>query len=183
MGKPAQQQAEGIHQHPSMTTTTEEYAHSIYQRVAQDHDVEEFLHQTDTFDSRSRRWAISPEGTIDGLVNSATRILRSIVERFARSRRTEATRTVTSLHAGPEPEAHQTESAPCPVVVIRASGPSFEAPSPSTAIHGPSKSFSNVASCIIPRPSSEVDSVKEVVQEMEPYARCVSPSLKSCADH
>ncbi|TEB19364.1 hypothetical protein FA13DRAFT_1744490 [Coprinellus micaceus] len=146
-----------------MTTTTEEYAHSIYRRVAQDYEIESFLHQTDTFNPESRRWAIPPSGTINGLVDAATQVLWTIVSRFVRSTGAGVTRTVTTLNPDSLPEAQKNDqagSAPSPIVVIRASGPSFEEP-PTTTVW-PSKSFSN---------GPEMGSVKEVVQEMEPYAR------------
>ena len=172
MANPAQQHGEGIYQHPSMTTTSEAYAHEVYRHVAQDHEIEEFLQQTDAFDSESRRWAITPRGTVDGLVNSAARIIRSVVGRFARSTRTGVSRTVATIQGGPVPEAHEIEPTPRPIVVIQASGPSFEEPSP-TVIDAASKPFSNVASYVMPMSGSEVGSVKEVVRDMEPHARYV----------
>jgi hypothetical protein len=63
----------------------------------------------------------------------------------------------------------------CPTLLVRAAGPSFALPPPLDP-QGPSPfdlGFSNMATYFSIKPESEVPSEKEIVDEMESYARWV----------
>jgi hypothetical protein len=68
----------------------------------------------------------------------------------------------------------------CPVLVVRAAGPSFEIPKSLVSASQVSTrlGFSNMASYFSVKMESEIGSTKESVEEMSSYARCVSCILE-----
>ena len=163
---------------PSYTTTSDAYIHELYQDVVQPHKSETFLHGTDCYSVPQGRWATpSASTTRETLVNSIFNIIRSIVGHFTGSQVPGAEREVVNAFYAPRCSATDSRGyRACPSLLVRAAGPSFEVPPPLNALE-PSPfdlGFSSMATYFSVKPESETPSEKEIVDEMESYARCVS---------
>ena len=74
-------------QRPTYTTTSDAYAHGLYEDVVEPHEVETFLHGVDCYNVPQGRWATpNASATPETLVNSVFNIIRSIVGRFCSSK-------------------------------------------------------------------------------------------------
>lgn len=176
---------------PSFTVTTEAYAHDLCREAIKEKEIDTFLQETGSYDCTEKKWSTpgAPTKTED-LVGSVFRLLSSIVRRF-----------VKPAAPGVEREVINTQDVPacrgtnekgyrvCPVVVVRAAGPSFETPPPrkpaadSQEPPKPSKfiGFGGIATYIVIKVESELGDEKGTLDEMKSYARCVPVSAQTAA--
>ena len=164
-------------QRPSYTTTSDAYAHELYQDVGQPQEVEPFLHGAECYSVPQGRWATpSASTTPETLVNSIFNIIRSIVGRFTGSKEPGVEREVLNTFSSPKCSGIDSRGYRAyPTLLVCAAGPSFEVP-PSLDPLDPSPydlGFSNIATYFSVQPESETRSEEEIVDEMESYARCV----------
>jgi hypothetical protein len=165
-------------QRPSFTTTSDAYAHELHQDVVEPHEVETFLRGVDCYSVPQGRWTTPNASTTpETLVNSIFNIIRSIVGRFAYPKYSGVEREVVNTFYAPRCSGTDSRGyRACPTLLVRAAGPSFELPPPLNP-QEPSPDdlgFSNMATYFSIKPESETLSDKEIVDEMESYARCVS---------
>ncbi|TEB37855.1 hypothetical protein FA13DRAFT_1656842 [Coprinellus micaceus] len=162
-------------QRPSYTTTSDAYAHELYQDVVEPREVEAFLHGVDYYSVPQGRWTTPNASTRpETLVNSIFNIIRSIVGRFANPKDSGVEREVVNTFYAPKCSGTDSRGyRACPTLLVRAAGPSFEFPPPLNP-QEPSPDdlgFSNMATYFYIKPELETPSEKEIVDEMESYAR------------
>ncbi|KAJ3529689.1 hypothetical protein NMY22_g8894 [Coprinellus aureogranulatus] len=161
--------------HSRFSTTSDTYAHEVYQDLLDDSKIHDFLDSSGSYDSKSEKWNLSQDTTTEGLIRSVSKVVRSIMERFVKSARPEVKRTLVNMHnAKGNEEKNEDGYKHCPTLVVRATGPSFEDPAPAPSSSSKARcsvAFSNVASYLSVKPDSEARSEKEDAQEMETYAR------------
>lgn len=167
--------------HPSFTTTAEAYAHDLYRHSIDEYELDAFLEETELYDSGKKEWLTptSPTSTGD-LLGSVFQMLSSIVRRF-----------VKPTEPGVERETLNTQDIPtcqgtndsgyraCPLVVVRATGPSFQIRKTRKPVAGGqegavSLGFGGMATYFVVRSESELGSEKEILDEMKSYTRCVA---------
>ncbi|TEB22085.1 hypothetical protein FA13DRAFT_1523568 [Coprinellus micaceus] len=163
---------------PKFTTTSEGYPHEIYRDVLEEAVIEDFLRDSDAFDHKEKMWAFpQPLAATESVVVAVCRIARSIIKRFVVPTRSGVRRTVVNMiKAGGNEAVGEYGYRPCPVVVIQASGPSFEDPPPTsqeaaTTSQQRQISFSNMASYFTVKLDSEVGTPRDILEEMKPYAK------------
>jgi hypothetical protein len=163
---------------PSFTTTSDAYPHELFKDVIDPHEVETFLHGADCYSVPQGRWTTPNTSSVpEVLVNSIFNIIRSIVGRFANSKEPGVEREVVNTFYAPGCSGTNAWGyRASPTLLVRATGPSFERPPPSNP-QEPSPyelGFSNMSTYFSIKPESESPPDKEIVDEMESYARCVS---------
>lgn len=166
----------------SFTTTSPEYAHELYRKVAEDSDIEEYLAESNVFNTETSRWAFCVGlGAKEALVKSVHNIVGSIVSRFVKTTQPGVSRRAVNVHGLRGNTARDEDGySPYSDLVIRASGPSFEDPIPAndsgTTSGSRIISFSNVSSCVAIKLDSTRGTAEDDVKEMENCARCVTYS-------
>lgn len=170
---------------PNFTTTNETYAHHLYGHIVSAQGLHEFLEESGFYDFSKRKWSIpdAPAKTED-LLGPLVKILSSIVGRFVQPSNPGIEREVVNTHGIPACQGRNEKGYRiCPLVVVRAAGPSFEVPIPRKATattHVPSKriGFGGMATYFAVKLDSELGREDEDLDEMESYARCVSLSRR-----
>lgn len=171
---------------PSFTTTSETYAHDLYRHSVEPQEIESFLEESSCYDSVEKKWTIpgTPTKTED-LLSSVFNMLSSIVQRFAKPSQPGVEREVVNTENIPACQGTNEKGYRiCPVIVVRAAGPSFEISKPrkpTTDSQEPAKSigFGGMATYFSVKLDSELGSEKEDLDEMGSYARCV-PRHRQC---
>ncbi|TEB09968.1 hypothetical protein FA13DRAFT_1749113 [Coprinellus micaceus] len=134
--------------HRGFTTTSEEYGHDVYRKLVRDRDVEAFLGRTKTFDLENKQWSLPQASSFtEQLVTSAFKIIRTVLARLVQPTQIGVERDVRNVlkdNSRHPKNEHGYDF--CPHLVVRASGPSFESPTPH---------------------ESQVGNIKEVLKEME----------------
>lgn len=116
--------------YPKFTTTSETYADTLYQNVAQNDEIDTFLQEGKHYDSVEKRWRI-PEApaTREDLVHALYIILSSIVGRFVKGTGSGIEREVINTLGIPDFDVKNEKGYRMwPALVLRAAGPSFEIP-------------------------------------------------------
>ncbi|KAJ3515433.1 hypothetical protein NMY22_g14456 [Coprinellus aureogranulatus] len=177
----------GLHPEPDwrneeqarFTTTSATYADGIYPGSVRDEDIKSFLEESGHYDFSKGRWLTS-EGSagVDDLIDTLATILSSIVQRFVVADEPGVEREVVNTRAMPDCEALNEQGYRiCPVLVVRAGGPSFEIPkSLQASITSEAPSFTPIGfSGMATFMTVKVDAGKaeDYLDEMAPYARRV----------
>lgn len=133
-----------IHPYP------ETYDLSQYHELASDDDIDTFLQSDELWDSSTKQWKYVAAATSQDELQTGLRdVLASIISTLGSSRESEGTREACCvldasqfLHA----ESKPTNVRSSPPLVIKASGPSFEVPDPTS--NERDLGYTNVASCV-----------------------------------
>ncbi|KAJ3533032.1 hypothetical protein NMY22_g7501 [Coprinellus aureogranulatus] len=164
--------------YPRFTTTSSDYVHSLYQETAGEGETEEVLKEMGTYDTTETRWSIptAPAKT-EELVNAVFKVLSSIVRRFVKPATPGVEREVVNTQDVPTCQGKNGKGyRTCPLIMVRAAGPSFEAPKPrrleeASQEQSTSIGFGGMATYFSVKLESELGSEKEELEEMECYAR------------
>ncbi|TEB14487.1 hypothetical protein FA13DRAFT_1823267 [Coprinellus micaceus] len=159
--------------HRGFTTTSEEYGHDVYRKLVRDRDVEAFLGRTKTFDLENKQWSLPQASSFtEQLVTSAFKIIRTVLARLVQPTQIGVERDVRNVlkdNSRHPKNEHGYDF--CPHLVVRASGPSFESPTPvpgnDSAATRPGLAYINIASFVTVKHESQVGNIKEVLKEME----------------
>ena len=162
---------------PTFTATSDTYAHELYRDVVDDSEIQDFLEETNTYNSSQKKWS-TPEAPTkaDGLIHSVYSILSSIVQCFVKITERGVERVLDNTYGIPECEAiNEKGYRVCPLLVIQATGPSFQIPKASATNSAPSRWVepSQMTTFISVKLESDAGSVEELVDEMTTYARYV----------
>jgi hypothetical protein len=164
--------------YPSYTTTSDTYAHDLYHDIIGDDEVESFLGDTGTYDPKQKRWSIPETLTNRGtLVDALYAILLSVVQRFVKPSEPGVERHVINTYGHPECEQKVAHGyAACPVLVVPATGPSFDLPqglrsTPSSELGEVNVGYPCMATYSTVKLNSIAGSTDEQVHEMEAYAK------------
>ncbi|TEB25618.1 hypothetical protein FA13DRAFT_1692942 [Coprinellus micaceus] len=162
---------------PKFTTTSDAYAHNLYLDAVQNEDIYTFLRGDESYDSTQKRWSFpSVPETTEHLIGAVCNVLRGILGRFVKSQDPTVKREVCSTVGNPACEGRNEGGyRVCPVLLIRAEGPSFEIPESLISVAAASSSlgFSNMATYISVKLDSNVGTEEENVEEMTSYAKRV----------
>ncbi|KAJ3522456.1 hypothetical protein NMY22_g11880 [Coprinellus aureogranulatus] len=163
---------------PRFTTTSSDYVHSLYRETAEEEEIGGFLKESDTYDTVETRWSIPAAPTkTEELVNAVFKVLSSVVRRFVKPARLGVEREVVNTQDIPTCQGKNDRGYRlCPVVVVRAAGPSFEAPNPRRTEEASQEQstligFGRMATYFSVKLEPELGSEKEELEEMEYYAR------------
>ncbi|KAJ3504524.1 hypothetical protein NMY22_g17896 [Coprinellus aureogranulatus] len=144
--------------HSCFSTTSDAYAHDVYRSLLDDLEVRDFLESSSEYNSENEKWDIPQHATTQDLVDSVCKVVRSIMERFVKPVRPEVKRTIVNMHHARGNDVKNEEGYyPCPALVVQATGPSFEDPTPTLAV----------------KRDEELGSAKEDVKETEAYAKVI----------
>lgn len=137
------------------------YAASQYLDLATDDDIRDYLAKSPLYDCDQREWRdlanLDHERDIRArLEDIVASILRSLQKPPAdASLRREVINT--NFEGMPHLEQHSVDHRTSPALVIRATGPSFEAPSVRAGDERRTLGYSNIASCFDIVPESDID--------------------------
>ena len=163
---------------PAFTTTSDTYADELYCDVAGGSEIQDFLEETDIYDTIQKKWSIPEAPTnLESLVHSVYSALSSIVQCFVKITEAGVERALDNTFGIPEFEATNPKGyRVCPMLVVQATGPSFQIPrTPATDSGVPSRwvEYSQMATFVSVKLDAEVGSAEELVDEMTTYARYV----------
>jgi hypothetical protein len=167
--------------YPGYTTTSDTYAHGLYHEVVEDNEAKSFLEDTESYDPEQKRWSI-PETlrNRETLVDALYSMLLSVVQRFVKPSEPGVGRHIINTYGHPECEQNDKHGyAACPVLVVPATGPSFDLPeelrsAPSSELDEVNVGYSCMATYFTVKLGSTAGSTDEQVHEMEAYARYVT---------
>ncbi|TEB19358.1 hypothetical protein FA13DRAFT_1697927 [Coprinellus micaceus] len=162
------------------TRTSEAYAQELYSEVLDNEEIDAFLDEPTANGSRRKNWtAPHAPAPAEDLVRSLYKMLSSIVKRFAFSPKPGVQRKVvdTRKFEGSD-EVNAEGYRNCPILVVRAAGPSFQFPaSPERGAPSMERTetlgFTNMATYFSVKLDGVVGSEDEIMDEMENYARQV----------
>ncbi|TEB22651.1 hypothetical protein FA13DRAFT_1798641 [Coprinellus micaceus] len=153
---------------PFFTTTSEAYAHALYLGEVQDDDAATFLEKNEAYDTHKRQRSIPSKPTTRGdLVDTVFKIIQSVIGVFVRPTQQGVEREVVEMDRMPEVEQKDESTPEYTALVVRAAGPSFEAP---PAAVSSSVGFGNIATYISVKLDSGLGDAAEILDEMVPYA-------------
>ncbi|KAJ3502214.1 hypothetical protein NMY22_g18664 [Coprinellus aureogranulatus] len=156
--RPTADSEDNTDHHSCFSTTSDAYAHDVYRSLLDDLEVRDFLESSSDYNSENEKWDIPQHATTQDLVDSVCKVVRSIMEQFVKPVRPEVKRTIVNMYQARGNDVKNEEGYyPCPALVVQATGPSFEEPTPTLAV----------------KRDEELGSAKEDVKETEAYAKVI----------
>ncbi|TEB22696.1 hypothetical protein FA13DRAFT_1715896 [Coprinellus micaceus] len=154
--------------HDYLDNLDEAYAHALYLGEVQDDDAATFLEKNEAYDTHKRQCSIPSKPTTRGdLVDTVFKIIQSVIGVFVRPTQQGVEREVVEMDRMPEVEQKDESTPEYTALVVRAAGPSFEAP---PAAVSSSVGFGNIATYISVKLDSGLGDAAEILDEMVPYA-------------
>ncbi|KAJ3540250.1 hypothetical protein NMY22_g4372 [Coprinellus aureogranulatus] len=166
---------------PVFSVTSGTYAHGLYSDVIEERDIDAFLSNSDVYLSMDTRWDL-PESpsSADDVLRAAFPLLSSIVQEFAKASSPGIARKLVNTRDVPQCNVENSQGYRIsPVLLVYATGPSFEAPRSRDSSTGRSGlrtkpstiGFSNMATYFSVKLDSELGSDKDILEEMASYAK------------